>query len=156
MKRLLSGIKELFLRHKILSIICVLAFVIIIMIIYIFCSIFVGGTNKYGNRLEGIKEVEISKSDISDVKKKIEDNSEVSSAKVRVTGKIVYFDIDFTSDTSKDKAKEIANKVIDNFDKNEQEFYDFEFILTQSDKEDGFKLTGTKGPKTKGISFIKS
>lgn len=156
MKKLLDGLKDLISRHKILSIICILAFIIVIMMIYIFCSIFVGGSDKYGNRLEGIKEVEISKSKLSELKGKIEDNGEVDSAKVRIEGKIIYIDIKFTNETSKDKAKELANKVLDEFDKDEKNFYDFEFILTQNDTEKGFKLTGTKGPKTKEISFIKS
>ena len=48
---------------------------------------------------------------------------------------------------------------MDEFDEDEKKFYDFEYVLTQNtgDKENaGFKITGTKGPKTEGISFIKS
>ena len=125
------------------------------MMIYIFFSIFVGGTNKYGNRLEGIKAVEISKSDLSSVKKKLEEKDEVELAKVRLEGKIVYIDIKFKDSTKADDAKKIAREILEEFDEKEQKFYDFEFILYQ-DKEDGFKITGTKGPKTDGISFIKS
>lgn len=159
MKKLLGGLKDLIMRHKILSMICLLAFIIIVVLLYVFFSIFIGGNNKYGNRLEGIEAVELSKSKLSDIKDSVEKNDEVESAKVRVQGKIVYFDIVFNKDTSKDKAKEIANKTLDEFDKDEKEFYDFEYILTQNmgdDEDAGFKITGTKGPKTEGISFIKS
>lgn len=152
---MLKKLKNLLFRHKLLSIICILAFIIIVMMIYIFFSIFVGGTNKYGNRLEGIKSVEISKSDLSSVKKKIESKDETESSKVRLEGKIVYIDIKFKENTKADDAKKIAKEILEEFDEKEQKFYDFEFILYQ-DKEDGFKITGTKGPKTDGISFIKS
>lgn len=156
--KMIEKVKDLISRHKALSIICLLAFIIIVVLLYIFCSVFVGGNDKYGDRLNGIKEVEISKSELSSVKDTIEKNDSVSSAKVRVQGKIVYIDIIFKSEASKDTAKEVANKSLEEFSKKEKNFYDFEFILTQGTKKSdtGFKITGTKGPKTKGISFIKS
>ena len=155
MKNFLVGLKDLLLRHKILSMICILAFVVIMVMLYVFFSIFVSGSNIYGRRLSGIEEVKLSKDKLSEETDKIEKNKEVKSAKVRVQGKIVYFDIIFNNDTSKDKAKEIAKKTLDDFSKDEKEFYDFEYILTQEDSA-GFKITGTSGPKTGGISFIKS
>lgn len=159
MKKFFSGFKDMLFRHKLLSMICLLAFIIIVILFYVFFSIVIGGGDKYGDRLDGIKEVEISDSRLDDVEKTVADNSEVESVKVRLQGKIVYFDIVFNKDTSKDKAKEIANKTLDEFDDDEKSFYDFEYVLTQNtkDKENaGFKITGTKGPKTEGISFIKS
>ena len=155
MKNFLIGVKDMLLRHKLLSMICILAFVVIMIMLYVFFSIFVSGNNVYGRRLSGIEEVRLSNSKLSKESKKIEEMGEVKSCKVRVQGKIVYFDIIFNKDASKDKAKEIAKKTLDDFSKDEKEFYDFEYILTQDD-EKGFKITGTSGPKTNGISFIKN
>lgn len=153
-------IKNLLSRHKILAVICLLALIVIIILFYMFCSIFVGGSDKYGNRLDGIEEVEISKSEMSDIADAIAKDDSVDSAKVRLQGKIIYIDIVYKKDVSKDKAKEIAVKSLDNFDKKEKKFYDFEYVLTQNvgdNKEDtGFKITGAKTPKTDSISFIKS
>ena len=153
-------IKNLLSRHKILAVICLLALIVIIILFYMFCSIFVGGSDKYGNRLDGIEEVEISKSEMIDIADDIAKDDSVDSAKVRLQGKIIYIDIVYKKDVSKDKAKEIAVKSLDNFDKKEKEFYDFEYVLTQNvgdNKEDtGFKITGAKTPKTDSISFIKS
>ena len=155
MKKFFVGLKDLLLRHKLLSLICFLAFVVVMTMLYVFFSIFVSGNDVYGRRLNGIEEVKISKNELNDESEKIEKMGEVKSAKVRLQGKIIYFDIIFNKDVSKDKAKEIAKKTLDDFSKDEKEFYDFEYILTQDDK-DGFKITGTSGPKTGGISFIKS
>lgn len=153
-------IKNLLSRHKILAVICLLALIVIIILFYMFCSIFVGGSDKYGNRLDGIEEVEISKSEMIDIADDIAKDDSVDSAKVRLQGKIIYIDIVYKKDVSKDKAKEIAVKSLDNFDKKEKKFYDFEYVLTQNvgdNKEDtGFKITGAKTPKTDSISFIKS
>lgn len=157
MNSFLEKIKDLVSRHRILSMICLLALVIIIILMYIFSSIFTSNGNNYGDRLRGIKDVEIAKSKLSSVSDKIKENGEVIKASVRVQGKIVYLDIEFNADTSLDKAKEIANSSLDNFSDKEKKFYDFEYILYQKkDDNTGFKITGTKGPKTDGISFIKS
>ncbi len=155
MKNFFGGLKDLLLRHKILSIICILAFVVVMIMLYIFFSIFVSGNDVYGRRLNGIEKVKISKSELKEEADKIEKNGEVKSAKVRIQGKIIYFDITFANGTSKEKAKEIAKKTLDDFSKKEKEFYDFEYVLMQEDSA-GFKITGTSGPKTGGISFIKS
>lgn len=152
--------KNLLSRHKILAVICLLALIVIIILFYMFCSIFVGGSDKYGNRLDGIEEIEISKSEMSDIADAIAKDDSVDSAKVRLQGKIIYIDIVYKKDVSKDKAKEIAIKSLDNFDKKEKEFYDFEYVLTQNvgdnEEDTGFKITGAKTPKTDSISFIKS
>ncbi len=155
MKKFLVGLKDLLLRHKLLSLISILAFIVVMIMLYVFFSIFVSGNDVYGRRLDGIEDVKISKTDLNKEKEKIEKNGEVKSAKVRLQGKIVYFDITFTKDTSKDKAKEIAKKTLDDYSKDEKEYYDFEYVLHQ-ENSDGFKITGTSGPKTGGISFIKS
>ncbi|MEE3343828.1 MAG: hypothetical protein VZS44_07050 [Bacilli bacterium] len=155
MKKFLIGLKDLILRHKILSLICLLAFIVIVIMIYVFFSIFVSGSNAYGRRLSGIEKVKISSSELKKEEKQIEKNSEVKNAKLRIQGKIIYFNITFTNEASKDKAKEIAKKTLEDFSKDEKEFYDFEYILHQEDAA-GFKITGTSGPKTGGISFIKS
>ena len=155
MKKFLLGLRDMLWRHKLLSLICFLAFVAIMIMLYVFFSIFVSGNDVYGRRLMGIEEVKISKSELNKEKETVEKNSEVKTAKVRLQGKIIYFDIVFTKGTSKDKAKDIAKKTLEDFSKDEKEFYDFEYILTSEDAE-GFKITGTSGPKTGGISFIKN
>ena len=147
------------LRHKILTVICFLAFVIVVVLFYIFCSVFVGGSDKYGNRLNGIEKVEFSDKDLDKIEDSISKSDEVEKVSVRLQGKIVYINIVYKSDVSVDKAKEIANGSLENFDEDELKFYDIGYILTQVSMDDenaGFKINGTKGPKTEGISYIKS
>lgn len=54
-------IKDLVSRHKLLSAICLLAFIVIIMMMYVFFNLFVGGSNKYGDRLKGIENHKVEK-----------------------------------------------------------------------------------------------
>ena len=155
MKDFFKGLGKMLWRHKLLSMICLVAFIIIVILLYIFASIFVGSNGKYGHRLDGIRSVELSKKELSNISDSIDKNEIVKSSSVRVEGKIVYTDIDFKENANKDKAKEVSKSVLDEFSDKEKDFYDFEFVLSQ-EGEKGFKLTGTKSPKNKTISWIKS
>ena len=157
MKRFFSWLKGLILRHKLLTIICFMAFVIIVFMLYIFFSLFIGGNDIYGDRLKGIEKVEISKKELSEVSKKLEGKDEVVKASTRIQGKIIYINIKYKDSVSVARAKEIAVSALEDFEKDEKSFYDIGFYLTQ-DKEDksGFKITGNKNAKLDSVSWIKS
>lgn len=158
----MKKIKNLIFRHKILAIVGVIAIVFAGILSYFFLSMFIGGSNNYGNRLDGISEVEISKSDIKGLKNTLEEKNEVSEASVRIQGKIVYINIVFNNDVSLDTAKNIAKDTLNSFDDDEKAYYDFGYFLTQVGSEDEnddktyFNVTGTKHAKASEISFIKS
>ena len=160
MKKFFKGIKDLILRHKLLTIICILALIVGIILINVFFSMFVGGTGKYGDRLKGIEEVTISSKAKKEVVTFLEEKDTVVDASVRVQGKIVYINIIFTRDTSLDRAKAVATETLALFEDEEKEYYDFGYFLTQeevSDTEDkGFIITGSKNAKLESITWIKS
>ena len=142
-------------RHKLLTIICSLAIILIVIMIVVLFSFFVGGNDKYGNRLDGIKKVELTSKDEKDITTSLKENSEVKTANVRTQGKIIYINIKFNKDTSLDKAKEIANKSLEEIDEKQLKFYDIGYFLI-NEAEDGFTVTGTKNAKLDKISWIKS
>ena len=143
-------------RHKILSIICFLSFAIVLILLYIFCSVFVGSSGKYGHRLDGIDKVTLTSKELSSVNDGISSSDVVLKSSVRLEGKIVYVDIIFKENATKEKAKEVSNSVLNEFSDKEKDFYDFEFVLSQKEDNSGFKLIGTKSPKNEKISWIKS
>lgn len=155
------SIKDLILRHKLLTIICFLAMIIVVFLVVVFFDMFIGGSNKYGNRLKGIDDVVISSKLKKDVVSFLEEKEEyVDNASVRVQGKIIYINIVFTRKASLDKAKAIATETLAKFDEDEKEYYDFGYFLTQvevEDKEDkGYVITGSKNAKLESISWIRS
>lgn len=160
MKKFFKSIKDLIQRHKLLTIICFLAIIVIIILMFIFFNMFVGGNGKYGDRLIGIEDVTISSKAKKEVVSFLEEKEQVTSASVRVQGKIIYINITFTRDTALDKAKAIATETLALFEDDEKEFYDFGYFLTQEEVEDnedtGFIVTGTKTVKIESISWIKS
>ena len=122
---------------------------------YIFFSVFLGNNGKYGNRLNGIEDVKISRKELASVEKWVKDTKTVEDVSIRIVGKIVYVDITFNKDADKNGAMNLAGSTLEKFDADEKEFYDFEYILSQN-KENGFNITGTKSPKLDKISWIKN
>lgn len=94
-----------------------------------------GSVSVYGNRLDGIKNIEFSKSNQDEIIKSIESNEKVDSAKMNIHGKIVNIIFDVKKDTSVDDAKNIANESLNNFSDEVKGFYDIQFIITMDDEE---------------------
>ena len=160
MKKFFKGIKDLILRHKLLTIICFLALIVVIILGNVFFSMFVGGSGKYGDRLKGIEDVTISSKAKKEVVTFLEEKDTVTEASVRVQGRIVYINIIFTRDTSIDRAKAVATETLALFEDEQKEYYDFGYFLTQEEVEDsedtGFIVTGSKNAKLESITWIKS
>ena len=124
------------------------------MVVVLF-SFFVGTNDKYGNRLDGIEKVELTSKEKKSIISNLKENEEVKDASIRIQGKIIYINIKFNKDASLDKAKEIANKSLEEIDEKQLKFYDVGYFLI-NEAEDGFILTGTKNAKLDEISWIKS
>ena len=142
MKKIFSNIWNLIKRHKILTFICTIAIILIIIMTVVLFSFFVGENDKYGNRLDGIKKVEVTSKDKKEITEALDEFEEVTDVSVRVQGKIIYINIKFKEGTKIDKAKEIANKSLKNIDEDQLKFYDLGYFLT-SEGKDKFNITGT-------------
>ena len=152
---MLEKIKGLIKRHIVLFILCVIALIAIIVMLIFFLKMSINTSSKYGDRLDGIEKVELSKKDLSEIKDKILETEEVSSAKVRVQGKIVYIEFQAKSDVSTDAVKSISDEVLEKFSEDELKFYDFSFIVKWiSETDDGEKTTAIEGYKHHNKTII--
>ncbi len=149
-------------ENKVFAVILGIAVLFILIFIMMLISILIGGGNDpYGDRLDGIEKVEISKKKLTNIESTINENDQVKESNVRIQGKIVYVTIDYINGVNLDKAKEIANSVLDEFSDDEKDFYDFEFLLTEetdasNSEYNPFKAAGTKHPSKDGITWTKS
>lgn len=147
--------KKFYNEHRVFTILMAIAIVCLILVATVLIKCFYSGGNKgkYGDRLEGIEAVEINNSKISDIETKIKADQIVKSAKITITGKIVYFDLKFLSETSLVEAQSIALKSLDNFSDEEKAFYDFHFTLKQEStaESDGFLIEGAKNKNGSGL-----
>lgn len=156
----MKKIKDLVSRHKLLSAICLLALIVIIMMMYVFFNLFVGGSNKYGDRLKGIESHKVEKKEQEEVVSFLKEKNEVNDASIRIQGKIIYIHIEYTRETSLDTAKAIATESLAKISDDEKKFYDIGYYLTQTSDDNsedkGFIVTGNKSNELDSISWIKS
>ena len=156
----MKKIKDLVSRHKLLSAICLLALIVIIMMMYVFFNLFVGGSNKYGDRLKGIESHKVEKKQQEEVVSFLKEKNEVNDASIRIQGKIIYIHIEYTRETSLDTAKAIATESLAKISDDEKKFYDIGYYLTQTSDDNsedkGFIVTGNKSNELDSISWIKS
>lgn len=145
MKDILDKIMKWVNKNKGFAIIIALSLVLLIIILVIFMQMLLGGSkDKYGSRLDGIDEVKISTETFDEVKKEVTDTELTEEVSTRIQGKIVYTTIVLKTDTSKDKAKEIASNTLDNYSEEELKFYDFSFFLKWKGEEEDTVVTGNK------------
>lgn len=154
MKELFNKIKDWAMKNKGFAIIIALTIVLFLILLIIFLQMLLGGSSdKYGNRLDGIDKVKISNETFEGVKNEVSDTGLVEDISTRIQGKIVYTTITLKSDTSKDKAKEIASNTLDNYSEDELKFYDFSFFLKWNSEDGEIVITGNKHHSLDSITW---
>ena len=151
----MKRIKKFYREHRVFMILMaiVLVCMIVITTVLIQCFYIGNGTDKYGNRLEGIEKYKISDSRINEYEEKLGNNDKVKKAKIVITGKIVYITINVQANCSLIEAESIAAKSLENFNEKEQSFYDFNITLKKESNEssDGFIISGAKNKNGTGL-----
>lgn len=151
----MKRIKKFYREHRVFTILMAVLLVCAVLIITVlFQCFYVGnGTDKYGDRLEGIENYEISSERQGDYESTLMENTKVKSASLSITGKIIYIKIVFETDVKLAEAKSIAQKSLDSFSDEEKSFYDFNFTLEQeaTDNNDGFLIEGAQNKNGNGL-----
>ena len=151
----MKNTKKFLKEHRIFTMLMAVVVVCIVLIITVLINVFYmgNGSNEYGNRLDGIEEVEISKSKESDFENNVANNDKIKKVDLHVQGKIIYITIEVETGVKLEEAEGIALKSLDNFDEKELAFYDFNFTLKQdaTDNNDGFVISGAKNKNGTGL-----
>ncbi len=151
----MKKLKSMYKKNKVLFVLTTIAILCMLIIIIGLITSFYsgGGKSKYGDRLDGIEEVKLSNSFKMDLEEFYEDQTNVKSASVDVSGKIVYVVLDVDSKAAVAQAKEVANKGLKEFSEEELDFYDIQFILT-CDEQKNSKTYPTMGYKNNTSSKV--
>jgi len=148
-KRILSENKVLL----VLAIIIIVSLIVIgvSMVMYFYTG---NGKDEYGDRLQGIENVEIS----NDIDKKVAelytDIAAFNEVVVNVKGKIIYINIDIKENLSLVDAQSLAIKSLEAFSEEEKSFYDIQIIITAKTTEeesDIYPLMGYKNAKNSQV-----
>lgn len=146
----MKKIKKFYREHRIFIILMTVVLVCAILIVTVLIQCFyVGGKDKYGNRLEGIEKYKISESRQSDFENNTANNDKVKSVDMMITGKIIYLTFQFEETTDLETAKELANVSLKEFSDEEKDFYDIMITMKKnsSEKIEGFLISGAKNAK---------
>lgn len=146
----MKKIKKFYKEHRIFIILMSIVLVCAILIVTVLIQCFyVGGKDKYGHRLDGIENYEISESRQSDFENNIANNDKIKSVDLMITGKIIYLTFQFEESTDLETAKELANVSLKEFSDEEKDFYDIMITMKKnsSDKIEGFLISGAKNAK---------
>ena len=106
--------------------------------------------------MDVIDKVKISEKTYDGVKKEVEETNLTEEVETRLQGRIVYTTIILKSDTTVDKAKEIASNTLDNYTNSELEYYDFSFFLKWKGEEKDTVITGNKHHNLDTITWTNS
>jgi hypothetical protein len=151
----MKKIKKFFKEHRIFTMLMAVVVVCLVLIITVLINVFYmgNGSNKYGNRLEGIENVKISSSKLSDFENNVANNDKVKNVEIRIQGKIIYITMQIEQGVKLEEAEGIALKSLENFSEEERAFYDFNITLKQNSTEnsDGFIISGAKNKNGTGL-----
>lgn len=134
-------------KHKVGIIATIVVIIIAVLSYFALKSMFIIGndTGKYGNRLDGIENVEIKNEQTDKLIKEMEEIKDIKSVKYNLQGRLVYLIVEVTNDTAVEVAKGYANKMLSYFDDDQKGFYDIQvFIKSDSEESAVYPIIGAK------------
>ncbi len=138
---------KFFKKHMKESIFLTVFLVIILTCLITFIVMWFGGNgDKYGTRLDGIKDVPLSDSYLEEISNEVKDEEIVSNATIDLEGRLVNVIITVSDDASIDASKNLSDIVKDNFTEDELAFYDIQIFLVDSgsNEESIYPIIGYK------------
>lgn len=143
-------------EHKVV-VVAILFLIILLVLSYIAKQVFFSNASNatYGSRLDGIKEVKITKDEKESLISKLEEDASVKKCEYNLQGKIVNVTIIINDDVGLDTAKSLASKVLDIFDTDQKSFYDFQVFIKKDNDASDFPIIGYKQNAKEGFSWTK-
>ena len=146
-----------FIRKNKFVIIAIGVFLILVVLGFQIATMFFPeeGTALYGDRLDGIEEVELSNSKLTKIESNLKSDGAVKESDVSVAGKIVEVIITVQDDTSVDTAKALNTKVLDSLSNKEKKFYDIQIFVKKDSEATDFPIIGYKHHAKDTFSWTK-
>lgn len=112
------------------------------------------GEPVYGNRLDGIEEVELTEEDQSEIVKALKEKSYVVSASVHVSGKIINVIVKVEKGTKTSTSRALNTTITKVIDDDQKDFYDIQLFVTNEDEDaSGYPVIGYKSATAKKFTF---
>lgn len=110
----------------------------------------------YGNRLEGIKKVEIKKDKLKEAEENLLKDENVEEVEIVTEGKMITATIKVKNEVDLDGAKKSVSKITSEFNEDELGFYDIElYVYKEDETKNNFPIIGHKKCGKDNISWTK-
>lgn len=113
------------------------------------------GTAIYGDRLDGIEEVEITDKQQEDIIKSLEDKDEVKEVSCDIKGRTLNVLITVNDDVELDPAKALTSSITDNLEEDQTSYYDIQVFISKDNDDTRFPIIGYKHQNKDEFSWTK-
>ncbi len=149
--------KKFIKNNKLTVITSIICLVFVILVFAIKLTFFPDeGRAIYGDRLDGIEEVEITSKQEKNIVSKLEEKDEVKSVDTDIKGRILNVIITVNDDVELDPAKALASVITENLEEDQNGYYDIQVFIKKSNEEDTrFPIIGYKHQDKDEFSWSK-
>lgn len=142
--------KKLWNQNRVLFMLIIILIVCFLAIVCVALTFFYSkNVGKYGARLDDIAKYAFTNDMKSNYKEKLLENEAVKKVDFNIIGRVVYIHIDFDDKIDLVDAKEIVTESLSLFEKDILSYYDFDFVLQNSE----FTTLGSKNSIVEHISW---
>ena len=113
------------------------------------------GTAIYGDRLDGIEEVEITDKQQEDIIKSLEDKDEVKEVSCDIKGRTLNVLITVNDDVELAPAKALTSSITDNLEEDQTTYYDIQVFISKDNDDTRFPIIGYKHQNKDEFSWTK-
>ncbi len=150
----MKRIKKFWKENRVLFVLFVIILICLILVLGVFLKYFFGSSKtSYGNRLDGINEVEVTDDIKNNYISKMKEDELINDVTMKVHGKIIYISLYFKNEASLVEAQSKALASLTNFEDNYLAFYDISFTLKcdATESSEGFLIMGAKNANGSGL-----
>ncbi len=148
--------KKFIKNNKVTAVAFIICVIFVILVFAIKLTFFPNeGTAIYGDRLDGIEEVEITDDEQDKIISSLEGKDEVKKVETDIKGRTLNVLITVNDDVELDPAKALTSSITDTLDKEQLGFYDIQVFISKDNDDARFPIIGYKHQDKDEFSWTK-
>ena len=148
--------KKVIKNNKVTAVAFIICVIFVILVFAIKLTFFPNeGTAIYGDRLDGIEEVEITDDEQDKIVSSLEGKDEVKKVETDIKGRTLNVLITVNDDVELDPAKALTSSITDTLDKDQLGFYDIQVFISKDNDDARFPIIGYKHQDKDEFSWTK-
>lgn len=148
--------KKFIKNNKVTAVAFIICVIFVILVFAIKLTFFPNeGTAIYGDRLDGIEEVEITDDEQDKIVSSLEGKDEVKKVETDIKGRTLNVLITVNDDVELDPAKALTSSITDTLDKEQLGFYDIQVFISKDNDDARFPIIGYKHQDKDEFSWTK-